>query len=121
LIAAALAVSIGLIRARAVADTGKVEKAKVNFTEPLKLKDVILKGQYLFVHDEEKMARGEDCTYVYDQAGKLIVSFHCEPVARDKAAQFKVIVTQTGISGISEIEEYQFAGSTEGHRVPKHE
>lgn len=100
-------------------EASKIQKAKVEFTETIKLKDVMLRGEYLFVHDDEKMAKGQDCTYVYDAAGKLVVSFHCEPVVRDKTDQFKVLVTTKG--NVLELEEYQFAGSTEGHRVPRAE
>jgi hypothetical protein len=100
-------------------ESGKLQKARVEFTETVKLKDVMLRGEYLFVHDDEKMAKGLDCTYVYDPAGKLLVSFHCEPVEREKANQFKVMVTTMG--NVLELEEYQFAGSTEAHRVPRAE
>ena len=119
LIVLALGTGIGLAQAKKKVDAGRIQKAKVEFTEPLKLKNVILRGEYQFVHDEDKMAKGEACTYIYDAAGKLVISFHCEPVVRDRANQFKVIVTSN--AGMSEIEEYQFAGSTEGHRVPQAE
>jgi hypothetical protein len=100
-------------------EAGKLQKAKVEFTETIKLLDVMLRGEYLFVHDDEKMAKGLDCTYVYDSAGKLLVSFHCEPIERVKTDQFKVLVTTKG--NVLELEEYQFAGSTEAHRVPRAE
>ena len=125
----ALASGVGLAQAKKKIDAGKtqpakvevgrVQTAKVEITEPLKLLNVILKGDYKFVHDEDKMAKGEPCTYVYDAAGKLVVSFHCEPVERDRASQFKILVTSS--AGLPEMEEYQFAGSTEGHRVPRAE
>src|SRR5205085_5747822 len=35
----------------------KAQKAVVVFDEPVKLLNVILKGQYLFVHDDELMAQ----------------------------------------------------------------
>ena len=101
------------------AEAGKLQKAKVEFTETIKLMDVMLRGEYLFVHDDEKMAKGLDCTYVYDAAGKLVVSFHCEPIERERADQFKVLVTTKG--NVLELEEYQFAGSKEAHRVPRAE
>ena len=119
LIVLTLASGIGLAQAKKKVETGRVQTAKVEITESLKLKDVILRGTYKFVHDEEKMEKGEACTYVYDAAGKLVVSFHCEPVERDRANQFKIIITST--AGMPEIEEYQFAGSMEGHRVPRAE
>ena len=119
LIVLALGTGIVLAQGHKKVESGKVQKAKVEFTETIKLKDALLRGEYLFVHDDEKMAKGLDCTYVYDAAGKLVVSFHCEPVERAKADQFKAIVTNKG--NVLELEEYQFAGSTEGHRVPRAE
>ena len=119
LIVLVLGTGIGLAQAQKKVEAGRLQKAKVEITEPLKLMNVMLKGEYKFVHDEDKMAKGEACTYVYDSAGKLVVSFHCEPVQREKANQFKILVTSK--ANILEIEEFQFSGSTEGHRVPRAE
>jgi hypothetical protein len=105
------------------AEKSRIEKAVVQFNEPVKLLNVMLKGEYLFVHDEEKMARGEACTYVYThnkgKQGDLVVSFHCIPVARDKTDNFLVVVTMQPGTNLSQIEEYRFAGSSEGHGVPQ--
>jgi len=101
----------------------KIQKAVVVFDDQVKLLGVILKGQYLFVHDEERMARGEACTYVYNYAdnkqGDLLVSFHCIPVEREKTDRFTVIAARQPGTGLYELTEYRFAGSTEGHRVPQ--
>jgi hypothetical protein len=84
---------------------------------------VLLRGEYLIVHDEERMAKGEPCTYVYRRkeghAGKLVVSFHCEHVDREVAKQFtvKIIPRRTAFE-VPEVREIQFAGSAAGHRVP---
>jgi hypothetical protein len=99
------------------------EKAIVEFKTPIKLMRVILQGEYMFVHDEDKMLAGEDCTYVYKSEagipGKLVLSFHCIPVPRQKAANF--IVRSSLLLAkpvLYELTEYQFAGSSEGHQVP---
>lgn len=106
----------------------EIQKAVVEFTEPVKLLSAILKGTYLFLHDEGKMSRGEPCTWVYGrgETGKfdrLVVSFHCIPVEREEPAeQFKVFIS--GVSSpftLPEVIEYRFAGSSEGHQVPKAE
>jgi hypothetical protein len=106
--------------------TPEIQKAVVQFTEPVKLLGAILKGEYMFLHDEGKMSRGEPCTWVYGRGetgkfDKLVVSFHCIPVERDQPAlQFKVIIT--GVASpftLPEVVEYRFAGSTEGHQGPK--
>ena len=123
MIAGALLIGGSLLQTSAIAGAGRIEKAAVQFTEPVKLLDVILKGDYLFVHDEDRMARGEDCTYIYSHTGgkqgKLVTSFHCIPVERQKADSFTVILSgYDTATGLSEVVEYRFAGSTEGHKVP---
>ena len=102
----------------------QIQKAVVEFTEPVKLLGAVLKGSYLFLHDEGKMMRGEPCTSVYGRGDtgkfdKLVASFHCIPVQREEPAeQFKVLISG---GNLPEVIEYRFAGSTEGHQVPKSE
>jgi hypothetical protein len=102
-------------------NTAHKQSAVFNFDKAVVLKGVTLKGEYLFVHDDAAMQRGEDCTYVYEGnapiAKKLVVSFHCVPVERLKAKHFMVRAVETS-PGISELQEFQFAGDTEGHGVP---
>ena len=99
----------------------KKERATMKFNQPVKLMGVTLKGEYLFVHDDEAMARGEACTYVYkgdaEVPEKLVVSFHCTPVPRGKVANFTVRNSLTS-TGQYEVREFQFGGSTESHLVP---
>lgn len=104
----------------------EIQKAVVEFTEPVKLLGAVLKGDYLFLHDEGKMALGEPCAWVYARGDtgkfdKLVVSFHCIPVTRDDPTErFKVIIAATNPAiGPPEVLEYRFAGSTEGHQVPQ--
>jgi hypothetical protein len=104
-----------------MAGTAK-ERAVVTFNQPVQLLDVTLKGEYLFVHDDAAMARGESCTFVYkgvaESAENLVTSFHCIPEARSKARHFTVRSRQLP-KGITEVWEIQFANSKEGHRVPE--
>jgi len=98
------------------------ERAVITFDRPVQLLDVTLQGEYLFIHDDAAMARGEACTYVYkgvaESAAKLVTSFHCIPELRSKVTRFTVR-SRTLSSGITEVREIQFAGTTEGHRLPK--
>lgn len=98
----------------------KKHKAVAQFNEPVRLMGVTLKGQYLFVHDDAAMARGEACTFVYkgeaEIASKLVVSFHCTPVQRLKVDSF--VVRTELINGFNELREYQFDGDTEAHMTP---
>jgi hypothetical protein len=116
-ILSALMITIGVLAAQAGTEAKMSERATIQFNEPVKLLNVVLKGEYLFVHDEEKMAKGEDCTYVYNSSGKLIVSFHCIPAEREKADHFRVVTLRIA-NDLREMKEYQFAGSTEAHQVP---
>jgi hypothetical protein len=97
------------------------QKGVIRFNSPVILQGVTLQGEYLFVHDEAAMARGEACTYVYRGteavASKLAVSFHCDPISRPKATHFTVTSRELS-PGVTEVREYQFKGETEAHGVP---
>jgi len=103
------------------ASNARKQKAVVQFNELVRLQGVLLKGEYLFVHDDAAMRRGEACTFVYkgdaEIAGKLVVSFHCTPVQRQKVSSFSVRTEQVS-PGINELREFQFSGETEAHEVP---
>ena len=97
------------------------EKAVVTFDGNVTLMDIPLKGEYLFVHDESAMVRGEACTYVYkgveEKPENLVVYFHCTPRIRGIAERFSVRTVRVA-PGQYELREYQFAGSPEGHLIP---
>jgi hypothetical protein len=103
------------------ANAARKERATMKFNQPVKLMGLTLKGEYLFVHDDLAMARGEACTYVYkgdaEVPDKLVVSFHCTPVPRAKVASFTVRSLPSSL-GENEIREFQFGGSRESHLVP---
>ena len=102
------------------ADHPHREQAVVEFKGNVRLMGVFLNGQYMIVHDHDLMARGEDCTYVYKlepgKPDKLVVSFHCIPVARQTTDHFTI---RTSLFSrelmIYDVREIQFAGSSEGH------
>lgn len=124
-IVAAILAAIIAIAVSARGETApKRESAVVEFTNTVKLTNILLRGQYLIVHDEERMAKGEACTYVYsgavEKADKLITSFHCIHMNRAKTDRLKVTFANYGGKPYEtpEILEIQFAGSSDGHRVP---
>jgi hypothetical protein len=99
------------------------EVAFVEFPQQVRLLGVFLKGSYLIVHDDSRMAQGGDCLYVYKRENgkpdKLVESYHCTPVARKKADQFTVRMARvSNLVETREIREIQFAGSSEAHQVP---
>ena len=105
------------------AGIAKRQRAETNFYRPIQLMGVTLQGDYLFVHDDEAMARGEACTFVYkgfsENPKNLVVSFHCLPAGRNQVAYFTVRSSMNEL-GQLQLTEYQFAGSSEGHVVPAH-
>ena len=105
------------------ADSPTREKAVVEFAQTVKLMGVLLRGEYVIVHDDGRMAAGEPCTYVYrsknGKEGDLVASFHCEHVDRAKAKAFTTRFHGRNTAyDTPEIQEFQFAGSAAGHRVP---
>lgn len=105
------------------AGASEKETAMVEFADQVKLGDVFLKGQYWVVHDEDKMAQGEACAYIYSTKGgepdKLVISFHCTPVERTVVDRFTISTSRIRISDmLAEVKEIQFAGSSVGHKVP---
>ena len=118
----AVAVLISTPAAGSKTLVGKKQKATVQFNDPVMLQGVTLKGEYLFVHDDAAMTRGEACTRVYkgnaEISSKLVVAFHCVPLERTKSAYFAVRMNQVA-PGVTEVTEYQFKGDTEAHGVPK--
>jgi len=104
------------------------EIAVVDLQDKTHLGKTVLQGKYIFVHDDSRMAKDEACLYVYEYAEnamgqpealpeKLVVSFHCEPVTHPRASQIVLTYGMT-TAGQFQLREIQFAGSTEGHRVP---
>ena len=110
--------------------------AIVNFDRTTQVAGYALNaGQYLIVHDFDKMDRGEPCTsiYTFGESGagpqKEAVAFHCIP--RDRALADHTTVAMDTVAGdtggctlswgwnMDRMTEFQFAGDTEGHGVPE--
>lgn len=96
-------------------------KAVTEFASPVTVQGVVLKGKYLFVHDDAAMIRGEACTYIYkgeaEVRDQLVTSFHCIHVERAKVKNF-ILRSRETAPGIVELVEFQFSGETAGHGVP---
>jgi hypothetical protein len=104
------------------AQTQGKELAVVEITDKLQLQDKILQGTYIFEHDDERMARGEPCMYIYTsnkgKPGERVAAFHCTPVQRELAKAVVISVAMTSDPEVWKLKEIQFAGSTKGHLVP---
>jgi hypothetical protein len=99
------------------------QSAIVRFEHPTRVGSQILIGNYVIVHDEDKMTRGEPCTALYHVGTQMflldeVVSFRCIPHERKIASSFVTTVSSNPALGIDTLTEYQFAGNSEGHGVP---
>jgi hypothetical protein len=102
----------------------KRQSAVVYLNEPTLIGSTIVQGPVLFVHDEERMARGEPCTTIrlFEPGSgptESLASFHCMPTRRPAARAFTIRTRPNTADGFGcVLTEYQFAGDSEGHGVP---
>ncbi len=107
-------------------ESGGVQEAHVRVSQVTKVCDRLLTpGDYVVIHDEAKMERGEPCTTIYRVTSgrpEPIVAFHCVPARRDQATNFTFLTRPYGrrLGGVTVVQliEYQFAGDREAHGVP---
>jgi hypothetical protein len=116
---------IGVVAVFMLAAAKPTKKAAiVTFTTQTMIAGGMALGTVLFEHDDERMARGEPCTTVYQvdaatkERGRVIVEFMCSPRERPVASKFEAICSRASIDGPDLLVEYQFAGDREGHGVP---
>lgn len=125
IIVGSLVVFVGLAVAsvsRSAADP-VVKWAAVNLTDTTLIAGALVSGPVVFVHDDAKMARGLPCTSVHrfepgKGPGEELVAFHCKPRWGQAPGQFTQSVT-TRPDGPRVMTDYQFAGDTEAHGIPK--
>jgi len=113
---------VGTYASRAGDVAGSRQWTIVNFAEPVQVKDAVLMGPVLIVHDAAKMSKGEACTTFYRfEPGKgpkeELVSFHCKPIQRAAVTETTFSVVQTS-AGCKRLTEYQIGGENEAHGIP---
>jgi hypothetical protein len=97
--------------------------AVVNFVDPVLVNREYVSGPVLIVHDNNKMARGEPCTTFYrfgrnEGPKEALVSFHCKPRQAERARK-TTFTTEANPSGVKRLVEYQIAGDSEVHGIPR--
>jgi hypothetical protein len=100
-----------------------VKWAVVNLKDTTMIAGAFVTGSVVFVHDDDRMARGEPCTSVHrfvpgQGPGEQIVAFHCKPRWTKAPARFTA-ATASRPDGPPVLTEYQFAGDEEAHIVPR--
>jgi len=113
---------VGIYTSRAGDAAGRRQWTVVNFVDPVQVKDQIVMGPVLIVHDDDKMSRGEACTTFYRfEPGKgpkeALISFHCTPTPRAAVAQTTLNIVDTA-GGCKRLVEYQIGGDAEAHGIP---
>ena len=97
--------------------------AIAHFEHPTEVWNQTLMGAYLVVHDDAKAARGEPCTSFYTvetaSGPHEVVSFHCVPRQRPVADRFGITTRWDAARATYYLSEYQFAGDSEAHGVPR--
>ena len=90
------------------------------FQRPVTVGRHILQGRYVIEHDNDRMARGKPCTYIYafDDQKTPIVEFNCIHLERDTAQQHQVVLASIS-DGMQQFLEFQFAGESAAHGLPK--
>ncbi len=122
LLTTAVITGVAMAQNKKVAAPGN-ERAVVEFTQTVLVNGVFLKGDYLVLHDDARMAKGENCTYIYEytnkEQGRLITSFHCTPVERERVGDFTILLAPIAQSpgGVRRVIAIQFAGSIEAHQL----
>jgi len=113
----------GTVAARVNNNVGTDKQWTVtNFPNAILVKDTVVMGPVLIVHDSAKMARGEACTTFYRFKPGVgpqeeLVSFHCRP--REGSTQEETTFTlEAHGPGCKRLVEYQIGGDPEAHGVP---
>lgn len=97
-----------------------VKTMDVHFREPVQVGSVILMGWYVIEHDDDRMARGEPCTHIYeyDTMREPVATFHCTHLEREAPGVATVVLRPTVNPSIKALAEFQFSGETASHGVP---
>lgn len=90
------------------------------FHRPVTVGRHILQGRYVIEHDNDRMARGEPCTfiYAYEDRTKPVLTFHCTHLVRDPVKKNTVVLYSLGDGTMQKMLEFQFEGETASHGVP---
>lgn len=89
------------------------------FKEPVRIGNNILQGRYVIEHDNDRMAAGGQCTYIYAYEDQKIpvVAFHCVHLDRE-AGDKGTVVLHRGSDGFLRLDEFQFPGDAAAHGMP---
>ena len=89
------------------------------FNQPVRIGNNILQGRYVIEHDNDRMAAGGPCTYIYKFEDQVtpVVAFHCVHLDRPGVDKTNVVLIN-GSDGFKHLVEFQFPGDSGGHGTP---
>jgi len=89
------------------------------FRQPVRIGQNILQGRYVIEHDNDRMAAGGPCTYIYKFEDQKIpvVAFHCVHLDREPGGEGTVVLHR-GSDGFLHLDEFQFPGDPAAHGMP---
>jgi hypothetical protein len=89
------------------------------FNQPVRIGNNILQGRYVIEHDDDRMAAGGPCTYIYrfEDQKTPVVAFHCVHLDRPSGDQGTVVLHK-GADGFLYLDEFQFPGDAAAHGLP---
>lgn len=89
------------------------------FQQPVRIGNNILQGRYVIEHDNDRMAAGGPCTYIYkfEDQKNPVVAFHCLHLDREPGAKGTVVLHR-GSDGFLRLDEFQFPGDPAAHGLP---
>ena len=97
-----------------------VQTTVVTFRDPVRVGNRLLLGRYIIEHDNNRMARGEPCTHIYEASDPRlpVVAFHCTHLTRPVPSTNTVFLRRSGTYPLQELLDFQFAGESASHGVP---
>lgn len=89
------------------------------FQQPVRMGNNILQGRYVIEHDNDRMAAGGPCTYIYrfENQKTPVVTFHCLHLDREVGDEGTVVLHR-GADGFLYLDEFQFRGDPAAHGMP---
>ena len=89
------------------------------FNQPVRIGNNILQGRYVIEHDNDRMAAGGPCTYIYrfEDQKVPVVAFHCLHLDRPSSDKGTVVLHKGG-DGFLHLDEFQFPGDPAAHGMP---
>jgi hypothetical protein len=112
---AAMLISMPATTSTRAAEGATKQKSVVTFDQPVTLMGFTLKGDYLFVHDDAAMARGDACTYVYKGHAETMTTWS-KPLHAQRTSQNWVLHVEKQANSVwtTELQNFSLPAAPKG-------